>query len=579
MAEEPLAIRRIEWREVFPFTHLFRAFRIAIHPSKLVLALMALLCLYFGGRILDSIWRVSSPSGMPITGEITAYQRGADVSAFRRAERERATARYRDLLLLLADKGGEYDVLKKPENRETSSLKAEHASALAGEVLARRNQAIKEAHAAYAKVETETKDATRLLAAAAQRDAIVVRAYDEAQGRLNIIEDVRGRGVFSAFLFYERAQIQGVWSGVLSNSWMVDGGVIPSVLGFFVTGPGWLLRFHWFYFVLYAALFMAVWSLFGGAIARIAAVHFADEGRKLSIRQGLSFAAAKFLSFLLIAAIVLVVAAVSWVLFVTYAGMIVVSGLFIVALAVGVVLTMVIIGTAGGFGLMYPTIAVEGSDSFDAISRSFSYVYAKPWRMAFYCVVAIIYGAMTYLFVRFFIWLTLWLTQTSVGLFMFWETGASESYWNAIFPPVGSFWGPLPFDVDWSQLNTWGKVNAGITAFWIYLVIALLGAYAISFFMSASTIIYYLLRREVDATDLDDVYLEQPEEDFVETSPAAASGAPASPVAGAPTPASGGTRPAESDVPGEARPSETNAEPMAPSSEPGPEDENRPPGS
>ena len=37
-------------------------------------------------------------------------------------------------------------------------------------------------------------------------------------------------------------------------------------------------------------------------------------------------------------------------------------------------------GTVGGFGLMYPTVAVEGSDSFDAISRSFSYVFARPWR-------------------------------------------------------------------------------------------------------------------------------------------------------------------------------------------------------
>ena len=56
MADEPHVLRGINWREAFPFTNIFRAFRIAIHPSKLMLALLALLVLYFGGRILDGIW-------------------------------------------------------------------------------------------------------------------------------------------------------------------------------------------------------------------------------------------------------------------------------------------------------------------------------------------------------------------------------------------------------------------------------------------------------------------------------------------------------------------------------------------
>ena len=43
----------------------------------------------------------------------------------------------------------------------------------------------------------------------------------------------------------------------------------------------------------------------------------------------------------------------------------------------------------------------------------------------------------------------------------------------------------------------------------------MLGAFAISFYFTANTIIYYLMRHEVDATELDDVYLEQSEEDFV----------------------------------------------------------------
>ena len=59
---------------------------------------------------------------------------------------------------------------------------------------------------------------------------------------------------------------------------------------------------------------------------------------------------------------------------------------------------------------MFPAIAYEDSDFFDAISRSFSSVYAKPWRMGFYTLVAAVYGAVCYLFVRFFVFLLLWAT-------------------------------------------------------------------------------------------------------------------------------------------------------------------------
>ena len=41
MVDEASSIRNINWREVFPFTLIFRSFRVAIHPSKLVLALVA----------------------------------------------------------------------------------------------------------------------------------------------------------------------------------------------------------------------------------------------------------------------------------------------------------------------------------------------------------------------------------------------------------------------------------------------------------------------------------------------------------------------------------------------------------
>src|SRR5581483_11811254 len=65
------AIRSIHWREVFPFLHLFRSFRIAVHPSKLFLGLLGLLALYAGGRILDGFWPAASK---PNYNEVHRYE-------------------------------------------------------------------------------------------------------------------------------------------------------------------------------------------------------------------------------------------------------------------------------------------------------------------------------------------------------------------------------------------------------------------------------------------------------------------------------------------------------------------------
>src|SRR5438477_12309414 len=71
MAEDTHVIRGINWRETFPFTNIFRSFRVAIHPSKLILALLAVLLLYLGGRVLDGLWPTAYRA---VPGEIEAYE-------------------------------------------------------------------------------------------------------------------------------------------------------------------------------------------------------------------------------------------------------------------------------------------------------------------------------------------------------------------------------------------------------------------------------------------------------------------------------------------------------------------------
>jgi hypothetical protein len=54
---------------------------------------------------------------------------------------------------------------------------------------------------------------------------------------------------------------------------------------------------------------------------------------------------------------------------------------------------------------------------------------------------------------------------------------------------------------------------------WVAIVVGLVAAYMLTYFASSTTAIYYILRRRVDATDLDDVYVEE-EEDLAPSVPA-----------------------------------------------------------
>src|ERR1044072_881597 len=105
MADESQQIRGIHWRETFPFTHIFRAFRVAVHPSKLILGLIAPLALYVGGRCLDGLWPSAS---LAVPDEIQLYQSTVssgktndESTALRRAKRDAVESEYKDKLISL----------------------------------------------------------------------------------------------------------------------------------------------------------------------------------------------------------------------------------------------------------------------------------------------------------------------------------------------------------------------------------------------------------------------------------------------------------------------------------------------
>ena len=576
MADDSQTLRNIIWRDLFPFTHIFRAFRVAIHPSKLVLGLMLVLALYFGGRILDAVWYAGY---YPSKGEINLYtayrwshEQGRSFDTVRDQDRLTRAQSYAALLRqngLVSDDSAALEAARR----------GKYFHELESGIVAERDKAIAEAHTHFSSAQELasrlTNDNDKRLAlqqAEDQGDAEIRQAREGALAALERLTLLAPRPIFDELLNYESQQfhfivesaLAGNWLGGLSNRTLSDSAsftrgrvtsnddlatatafagppsVFQAVSNFTVVGPGWLVRYHFGYFAIFVCWFLLTWAIFGGAIARIAAVHVARD-EKISVRQALRFSTSKVLSFIFAPVIPLiiiliaglVVAVGGLLMYVPILGPIIVGALFVLALVAGFIMTLVVVGTGGGFNLMYPTIAVEGSDSFDAISRSFSYVFARPWRMLFYTFVALIYGSLTFFFCRMFVYVMLLLTHFFAGAFL---RGQPGRFWPQIWPPVTDQ--NLAYHILFPGLAWSEKISAVLIAFWIYLLLGLLAGFVISFYFSANTIIYFLVRREVDATEMDDVYLEETDDDFGET--AAIASIPGTETPSAPDIAAGG---------------------------------------
>ncbi|NJL30994.1 MAG: collagen-like protein [Phycisphaerales bacterium] len=125
------------------------------------------------------------------------------------------------------------------------------------------------------------------------------------------------------------------------------------------------------------------------------------------------------------------------------------------------------------------------------------------------------------------VFLTLWLTRFFVSLGVFRKADLGVDRFEAILPSPR--FGALAYNTDLWLLGITGKVSAIVISIWVYALVGLLAAFAISYFLSANTWIYLLLRRDADGTEFDEINLDKPASDAPPTS-AVATGAPGYPA-------------------------------------------------
>lgn len=219
---------------------------------------------------------------------------------------------------------------------------------------------------------------------------------------------------------------------------------------------------------------LLVWAIFGGALSRMNAVRFARyEGVspgaafRFSLRNWQSYVYGPLLPMLGVGFCLLLIYGIGRIEYWTGSGWALALLGWVPWLA-SYAMAFLLILAGISWPLMVATISTEGSDGFDGLSRAFGYVMNRPWSVL--CLTVLAGGVGTV--ASFFVW---WFFDIADWLFT----------WNLALPNAGS-------------------------SFWDELQLALRYAFLASYFWSAVTVVYFLLRHADDGTPLDQVYVPGP---------------------------------------------------------------------
>jgi hypothetical protein len=473
MSEEQGVIRRISWRDLFPWLILFRTFRIAISPPLLALATLAVIVTPLGWGVAELLFH--PPRTIRSAGEMLS----SSPDLFR-STRESLAKMRRDALEQL-------DKLERPlpPLPKTAPTPAP-IPAPATEPVEPDESRVKWRE----RIPRSNNSQLAKSAPLGPREYLPVADTALFEAYFDLAEPL-------ARLFQLRMTLREA--------------------AYYLLGMLWTL---------------AVWALPGGFVTRRAIVQLATQS-PTDVRETAEFAIRRYLWYFLTPLyplVILVLLAVPvWVL-----GLIVwlapglgsvLAGLVWILVAIlGLGAMWLLGGLILGWPLMWPTISAErDGDPFEAFSRSYAYVYGKPLHYFFYIVVAAAFGALC--------WAVVEVAARLVQEFGFWALSWGSGGANAarirelalIFAAGGS----LPEN---SGLLGFGATLIGLI---VALIHSASTAFRFTYFFTVASAIYLLLRQDVDEKELDEVFLETEAATAQTVSPAS----PASVASAAPPPA------------------------------------------
>ncbi len=230
-----------------------------------------------------------------------------------------------------------------------------------------------------------------------------------------------------------------------------------------------------------------IWAVVGTILCRLTALDFMGrdvgwgEAWRYCRKRVVSAFASPLLPMIGIAAFWLPCVFAGWVSRMPGLGEPLIAGCWFFLWLCGAVLALLLMGLTFCWPLMIATVGVEGTDAFDGLSRSYNYLFSRPWYVVWMSCVILFIGGCTLFGVRWLAGQAEYLTLMSFG------SGASPS-------TLDTFQAVKPVDPVFTH---------NLLQFSRGIITLAVNAFAHSFFWVAATVMFLLLRQSVDATPLD----------------------------------------------------------------------------
>jgi hypothetical protein len=523
---------RAFWKKILPWAPLFRGFQVALDLNKLLLAAAGIVVMYLGWWLLAIIFTVNESPNPP------AFETNREMgwAKFQQA-RQKWNLMHQAANLApddprrweVADLAGsekEYEVFK---GVKTGAQFKERVERLRTEPEFRKSLNVSDSELD----EYESK----------------IRLYEKLdkekpRGQLSTAPWSEDRGPNPYLLVTGQAGIPWeaghFWEWFFRDQFLV---VIEPLVKFvrpvvYLFSPRADLWAR-FYFLCVTLWTIATWSLFGGAITRMAAVEIAchekigiGEALRYTLRRAFSYLVAPLCPLGLIFILLVVMWAFGVIHMIPFVGDFLSILLWPILILFGLVMAVTLVGLVS-WPLMAATISTQGSDAWEAVSRAYTYVIQRPWEYLWYGGVAVVYGAILIFFVGLIGSLSVYLAEWGVARI---QPESRDPAYLFIYAPTSFGWrdlllhdaktqegklvvhqGEIDPDAyqefihkDWHWWNTVGAVMVALVMGLIFLLVL---GFGYSYFWTESTLIYMLLRRSVDTAELEEVYLEDEEQE------------------------------------------------------------------
>jgi hypothetical protein len=512
----PVRVDQVAWAQLLPWLAIFKTFRMAIRPSKIGVALAMLILIFVLGHGLDVIWGPQvyrdevKAYGTLTPTEFASWREDQSTQIDRILRRLILDANYSDVNSQLAN-----EILAK-------SNRYQLAREILNEHFDKKKQRILEIE--QNRLEKK-EDASEILQ---QKKRNLETWAKERAKAFDTLTGIQPVGIFRATFEYKfNAFDRLVQSAISLNfgfSQLLAGRntdpntVVGSLRSMIYILPSWLYENYPGFLSLLSACVLLILAFFGGALARLAALD-ATGSSHVPLMSAFGFVSKRYVWFVLtpLMPVIMIVVlggllALGGLVFFNVPALDMVGGfLFFIALGLGLAIAILLIFMLSTYPLFYPALVMEGTDSFDAVSRCFGYLVARPWHWLFYSVLSLVYGAVGYVFLGAVIYLTLSVTHACIDMGVMTQMADETSRWHALMPQPRL--GQLLYTFDWNGgLGFTGKVTAGMIWVWSFFLTSIIGAYTVSFFYCSNTVIYQLLRQSSEQTRMDEIVAEATDE-------------------------------------------------------------------